>query len=196
VVLEFDGKQIDRMRSLPRLVAETAIGKAVQVKLWRKGKIQDVQVTLGELPEDEQLAELGQPAVPQSPTGRVKVDALGLTLAAITPELKTEYSLPEAAKGVVVTEVVPDSPAAEESLQAGDLLVEVSQEPVACRRGAHQDQPKPAKDKKTVLLLIDRQGDPALRGLADEDLVAAVTNSSRRVALEVEERRQVAAAPP
>ncbi|HEX8375185.1 MAG TPA: Do family serine endopeptidase, partial [Geminicoccaceae bacterium] len=52
VVLEFDGKQIDRMRSLPRLVAETAIGKAVAVRLWRKGKIQDVQVTLGELPED------------------------------------------------------------------------------------------------------------------------------------------------
>ena len=159
VVLEFDGKQIDRMRSLPRLVAETAIGKAVQVKLWRKGKIQDVQVTLGELPEDEQLAELGQPAVPQSPTGRVKVDALGLTLAAITPELKTEYSLPEAAKGVVVTEVVPDSPAAEESLQAGDLLVEVSQEPVSLPGEALTKINQAAKDKKTVLLLIDRQGD-------------------------------------
>ncbi|HEX8374149.1 MAG TPA: PDZ domain-containing protein, partial [Geminicoccaceae bacterium] len=124
-----------------------------------KGKIQDVQVTLGELPEDEQLAELGQPAVPQSPTGRVKVDALGLTLAAITPELKTEYSLPEAAKGVVVTEVVPDSPAAEESLQAGDLLVEVSQEPVTLPGEALTKINQAAKDKKTVLLLIDRQGD-------------------------------------
>jgi serine protease Do len=60
---------------------------------------------------------------------------------------------------VVVTEVVPDSPAAEESLQAGDLLVEVSQEPVSLPGEALTKINQAAKDKKTVLLLIDRQGD-------------------------------------
>ena len=62
VILQFDGKSIDRMRSLPRIVAETEIGKAVDVRLWRKGGQRNVRVTLGELPEDEQLAELGGPA--------------------------------------------------------------------------------------------------------------------------------------
>ena len=54
VILEFDGKTIDQMRSLPRLVAETAIGKDASVKLWRKGQEMNLTVVLGELPEDEQ----------------------------------------------------------------------------------------------------------------------------------------------
>jgi len=61
VILEFDGKKIDRMRNLPRIVAETPIGQRSKVLLSRKGQQMNVDVTLGELPEDEQVAELGQP---------------------------------------------------------------------------------------------------------------------------------------
>ena len=64
VILEFDGKKIDQMRNLPRIVAETPIGQKSKVLVWRKGQRMTVDVELGELPEDEQLAELGQPQPP------------------------------------------------------------------------------------------------------------------------------------
>jgi serine protease Do len=158
VIYEFDGKSIDRMRTLPRMVAETSIGKEVEVKLWRKGQDMTMRITLGELPEDEQVAELGQPEAP-SPTGDVKIEPLGMTLAGITPELKSQYSIPDTAKGLVVTEVAPDSPASDESLRPGDLVVEVAQEPVTSPSEALTKVNQAKKDKKSVLLLIDRQGD-------------------------------------
>ena len=58
VILEFDHKKIDRMRGLPRIVAETPIGKEVEVNLWRRGEQHTFTVTLGELPEEDELAAL------------------------------------------------------------------------------------------------------------------------------------------
>ena len=55
----------------------------------------------------------------------MKVEPLGLTLSNITPELKSQYSIGDPAEGLVVTEVAPDSPAADESLRPGDLVAEV-----------------------------------------------------------------------
>jgi serine protease Do len=162
VIVEFDGKKVDRMRSLPRLVAETAIGKRTQVKLWRRGEQKTVEVVLGELPDDEQLAELGQSDQPESPsaTATAKIDALGITVSSIAPELKTQYSLPENAKGVVITQVNSSTPAAEENLRPGDLIVEVGQEEVGSPPEvmAKVNQAK-QEGKKSILLLIDRQGD-------------------------------------
>ena len=160
VILQFDGKTIDKMRSLPRLVAETAIGKDAAVKLWRKGQEMNLSVVLGELPEDEQLAELGPAQEAPSPTAGATVDVLGITIASLGPEQRTQFSLPEDAKGVVITAVSEGSPAAEESLKAGDLIVEVGQEEVGSppEVTARVNQAK-EEGKKSILLLIDRQGD-------------------------------------
>jgi serine protease Do len=162
VIVEFDGKKVDRMRSLPRLVAETAIGKRTAVRLWRRGEEKTVEVVLGELPDDEQLAELGQPEQQEAPsaTAAAKIDALGITVSNIGPELKTQYSLPETARGVVITEVNGSSPAAAENLRPGDLIVEVGQEEVGSppEVTAKVNQAK-QEGKKSILLLIDRQGD-------------------------------------
>ncbi len=160
VILEFDGKTIDRMRSLPRLVAETSIGKEAPVKLWRKGEEKNFTVVLGELPEDDQAAELGTAPPPPAATADATVEALGITIAEVTPELKTQLNLAEDAKGVVITNVAEGSPAAEESLKPGDLIVEVGQEEVGSPPEimAKVDQAK-SEGKKSILLLVDRQGD-------------------------------------
>ncbi len=160
IILEFDGKTIDKMRSLPRLVAETAIGKDASVKLWRKGQEMDLSVVLGELPEDEQMAELGPAQETPAPTAGASVEPLGITIASLGPEQRTQFSLPEDAKGVVITAVSEGSPAAEESLKPGDLIVEVGQEEVGSppEVSARVNQAK-EEGKKSILLLIDRQGD-------------------------------------
>jgi serine protease Do len=159
VILEFDGKKIDRMRNLPRIVAETPIGKKVEVLIWRKGETRTVEVELGELPDDEQLAELGQPE-PQAETSSAKIPELGITVQPITDELRQQYQLAQAANGVVITEVAAGSPAAAENLRPGDVVAEVNQEEVSAPGEVATKVNKVRQEgKKSVLLLVDRQGD-------------------------------------
>jgi serine protease Do len=158
VILEFDGKTIGRMRGLPRIVAETEIGKAVDVIVWRRGERQTIKVTLGELPEEDELAALTEQGA-ETPSSDVTV--LGVTVATITDELRQRYELAESTnKGVVIVEVADDSSASSESLRPGDVIVEVGQEEVSspAEVNAKVNAAK-QEDKKSVLLLIDRQGD-------------------------------------
>jgi serine protease Do len=159
VVLTFDGKDVMDMRHLPRIVAETPIDKVVKVKVWRKHKELVVDVKVGELNEDDQQAAASpqQQPVPEV-AGSVK--ALGLSLANLTPELRERFSLAEDSAGVVVTDVAPDSPASEKGMRAGDLIVEVAQEEVKNPNQitAKIDEAKQS-GRKSVLLLVDRQGD-------------------------------------
>jgi serine protease Do len=159
VILEFDRKPIDRMRGLPRIVAETPIGKEVEVVVWRRGEKETFGVTLGELPEEEELAALTEQGA-EVPSSSASIESLGVTVATITEELRTRFELPEDAQGVVIVEVTDGSAAASESLRPGDVIVEVGQEEVssppevAAKVGQAQQE-----DKKSVLLLIDRSGD-------------------------------------
>jgi serine protease Do len=158
VILEFDHKKIDRMRGLPRIVAETPIGKEVEVDIWRRGEPRTLSVKLGELPEEDELAALTESGADMPTTAQI--DSLGVTVATISDELRTRYELAEAVNGVVIVEVKEGGPAGAESLRPGDVIVEVGQEEVnsppevaAKINQAQQD------NKKSVLLLIDRQGD-------------------------------------
>jgi serine protease Do len=159
VILEFDRKPINRMRGLPRIVAETPIGKEVEVVVWRRGERMTFGVTLGELPEEEELAALPAPDV-EVPSASAAIDPLGVTVATITDELRTRFELAEDVQGVVILEVAEGGAASKESLRPGDIIVEVGQEEVnsppevAAKVGQAQQE-----DKKSVLLLIDRQGD-------------------------------------
>jgi serine protease Do len=160
VVLTFDGKDVTDMRRLPRIVAETPIEKSVKVTVWRKRKEHTFDVKVGELKEEEQQAALAptkQPT-PGDPPGTVKT--LGLSIANLTPELKERFSLAEDSAGVVVVEVAPDSAASEKGMRAGDVIVEVAQEEVKNpgQISAKIDEAKKA-GRKSVLLLVDRQGD-------------------------------------
>jgi serine protease Do len=158
VILEFDRKKIDRMRGLPRIVAETPIGKEVEVAIWRRGEEHNVQVTLGELPEEDELAALTEEGA-DTPTS-AEITALGVTVATPTEELRTRFELGADVKGVVIVEVNEGSPAGAESLRPGDVIVEVGQEevnsPPEVQAKVNQAQ---EESKKSVLLLIDRQGD-------------------------------------
>jgi serine protease Do len=159
VIIEFDGKKVDRMRGLPRIVAETEIGKTVDVVVWRRGERQTVGVTLGQLPEEEELAALTEEGA-DAPSATAELGALGVTVAAITNELRQQFELGEAAKGVVITEVMEGSAASQESLRPGDIIVEVGQEEVNSppEVTAKVNQAR-QEDKKSVLLLVDRKGD-------------------------------------
>jgi len=160
VIVAFDGQKIERMRGLPRIVAETEIGKEVVVDVWRRGEPIEVKVTLGELPSDEELAQMSQNGVEGAPTDRAEFTSLGLTVATITDELRAEFDLPADTTGVVVLDVAPQSPAAAEEIRAGDVIVDVDQDPVTSPPEMAAVVEKAREDgRPSVLLLLSRKGD-------------------------------------
>ncbi len=159
VVLTFDGKEVSDMRRLPRIVAETPIDKKVVATIWRKGKEIKLEVIVGELDETDTAAL--QPDTGKGKEGaRTTVDALGLALAKLNPDLRDKFDIDASIEGVVVTEVVPDSPAAQKGMRAGDVIVEVAQEQVRDPKDVAEKVKKAkAAGRKSVLMLVDRQGD-------------------------------------
>jgi serine protease Do len=100
----------------------------------------------------------------------VSSEVLGLTVTAITDELREQLALPENAEGLVVEGVAEDSEAYEKGLRAGDLITEAGQEKVE-QVGDLEDRIAAAKDagRKSLLLLVRRGGDPRFVALTLED---------------------------
>jgi len=136
VILKVEGKDVDLQNPLPRMIADLPVGKAVSVIVLRDGKEQTLSVTLGRLEEAEQAAAavasatVEDPAPPETDSIApvVITGPLGLGLADLSPELRSEYGIkPEVQAGVVVTAVEDGSVADDKRVQPGDVIVEVSQ---------------------------------------------------------------------
>jgi len=156
VILAYDGKPIDRSRQLPRLVAGTPPETPVKLTVWRDGKEHEVELKIAALNPNRAPALAPEPEKPKPPPS---IDALGLKLVKLTPELRKQYSVPDAAKGVVISEVSQNSPGAAQGLRPGDLVVALGHEPVA---GLEELQQKIAAAKKNghknVLVRVEREG--------------------------------------
>src|SRR3954468_18884555 len=154
VVIKFDGKDIKEPKDLSRVVADTAVGKAVDVVIIRKGEEQTKQVTLGRLEDGEKAVQASNKAQPEAEKP-VTQKALGLDLAALSKDLRGRYKIKDSVKGVVITGVDASSDAAEKRLSAGDVIVEVAQEAVSNAADIKKRVEQLKKDgKKSVLLLV------------------------------------------
>src|SRR5262245_57335050 len=156
VILGYDNKPIDRSRQLPRLVADTPPETMVKVAMWRDGKQQEVELKVAALNANRPAPP---PPEPEKPRAAPSVEILGLKLTKITAELRKQYSLSEAAKGVVVTEVPQNSPAAIQGLRPGDLVTAIGHDAVG---GLEELQQKVAAAKKlgrkNTLVRVERDG--------------------------------------
>jgi serine protease Do len=156
VILSYDGKPIERSRQLPRLVADTPPDKQVKVTIWRDGKEHEAELKAMAL--DPNRPPPARPP-PEKPKPIVAVDAFGLKLAKLTPELKKQFSLPDAAKGVVVTEVPPNSAGASQGLRPGDMVIAVGHASVTTPDEVAQLAAGAKKaGQKKLLLRIEREG--------------------------------------
>lgn len=152
VILSFDGKQVSKMRRLPLIVAETKIGKSVEVGVWRRGKLETLEVVVGKLEEEVvQNFERGP--------GTGVVPSIGLTVAEVDGELRERYGIDEQETGLVILGIDPESSASNKSLREGDLILEVDQEPVSSVADIERLIVK-ARDAgyNVVTLLINRLG--------------------------------------
>lgn len=145
IILEFDSKPIAKMRDLPRVVAETAVGKAVPVKVLRDGKELELDITLGRLEVGEQLiANRGQvpveetpaPSTPDTPaepdpTPQGLSDLVGFSVAPLDEDRRAEFGITPEADGVVVTGVTGGSDADQKGFIPGLIVTEVNQRQIA-----------------------------------------------------------------
>ncbi len=160
VILKFNNRDVTEMRRLPRMVADTEVGTSVPVVLWRNKKEVKVQVTVGELEEEQTKTAARTPKKgPGKDEGGRTVDALGLTLSQMTPQVRERFKIEKESKGVVVTGVKEDGPAAEKGIRPGDVIVEVSQEEVTSPAQIADKVDEAIKaGRKSVLMLVEGQG--------------------------------------
>ncbi|MGC6412340.1 MAG: DegQ family serine endoprotease [Candidatus Puniceispirillaceae bacterium] len=160
VVLSFDGKTIERMRDLPRIVAETPVEKSVAVELFRNGKTIEIQVVLGELEQAEQGGLInGDGGSKAEESDVTSFGALGFSAQELTAELVESFDLPEGTSGIVITEVIDGSPAASQGLEAGGLIRRVGQRAVRSLDDLSAGITAAEEAGKSgVLLLVEQQG--------------------------------------
>ncbi len=154
VVVKFDGHDIKEVKDLQLRVADTPIGKNVEVVIIRKGKEETKTVKVGRLEDGEKVQVAAKGDAPQ-PDKPVVKKTLGLDLSNLDDSLRKRFKIKDSVKGVVITAVEPASNAAEKRLSPGDVIVEVAQESVANADDFQKKIDKLKKDgKKTALLLV------------------------------------------
>jgi serine protease Do len=164
VVVKFDGKDVKEMRDLPRIVADTPVGKEVDVVVIRKGKEQTLKVTIGRLKEDnKKVAEVDTKKDAVPPQKSVVQKTLGLELSSLTEEVRKKFRIRDDIKGVVVTAIDPgaanDTP--DKHLAAGDVIVEVQYQGVGTPADLQKriDDLKSQGKKVAVLLVSNADGE-------------------------------------
>jgi len=164
VIVKFDGRDIKAMNDLPRAVAESPVGKTVEIVIVREGKEQTVQVTLGRLEDGEKLASNDESAgkLEQGEDAPVSTaSVLGMTVGELDDELRAKFGISEDVTGVVVTEVNPNSPAAEKGVMAGDVIAEIAQESVSTPKDVLDriNTLKGQGRKSALLMLASKSGE-------------------------------------
>jgi serine protease Do len=166
VIVKFDGKDVKDPRDLSRIVADTAVGKEVEVVVIRKANEETKKVTLGRL-EDNDKVQLANAKTKDEPAEKpVTQRALGLDLATLSKDLRTKYKIKDSVKGVIITGVDGTSDAAEKRLSAGDVIVEVAQEAVSSAADISKRIDQLKKDGKKSVLLLVSNGEGELRFVA------------------------------
>jgi serine protease Do len=145
VIISYNGKEVSQMTMLPAMVANTTVGEKAKLVLIRDGEKQTITVEIGML-EDEEAVLAG------TETGTSK--KLGITVQELTPKLAESLGT-EVDHGLIVSDVEPESAAAEAGILRGDIILEINREKVG-KVAQYIKALQAAQEKKSILLLIQR----------------------------------------
>jgi len=150
VVMSFDGKKVTESRQLQLQVAQTKPGTTVPVEIMRNGDSKTLEVTVKQLPGDENLAEAQNG---ETDTGTLN----GVAVSDLDQQTRDQFHLPRNVQGAVITQVDPASAAADAGLRPGVVIQEINHHPVKNANEAIQ-LTENASDKKTLLRIWENGG--------------------------------------
>jgi serine protease Do len=153
IILEFDGKIINSTKTLVRVVADSAVGKSVPVKILRDAEELIKSVTLGRL-EDALASNMGS-----KPKMQKSIIISGMTLSTITDQIRTEMELDSDFDGLLVSNVEVGSDAQIKGIRKGDIIIKVGQKLISAPMDLRDEIDNAiASNRKSILLLIYRDG--------------------------------------
>jgi len=120
IILEFDGKRIDTMKKLPNVVASTAVGKSVELKIWRNKKLISKRLILGRLETSQEFKE----TKPKKVKKDIDIESLKIAVREITDDDISSRKLNKKTTGVVITDISNRSPLYS-LLSVNDIIIEV-----------------------------------------------------------------------
>jgi serine protease Do len=161
VILKFDGKDVTTMRGLPKIVAQTPIGKTIDVEVLRKGSKKTVQVAVGRLEEDEGPTPVNEKEPEKKDVPPAGSTVLGMKLVPLNDDLRKKFTIDSKTNGLIVEDVEAQSQAAQKGIKAGDVLVEAGQDTLNKPEDLAKSVDKVrASGRKAVLLRVeDGKGD-------------------------------------
>jgi serine protease Do len=156
VILSFNGNEVGRLHDLPRLVAAAAPDSHAKMKVWRNGQTIELEATVGELANNDQVASATGGQEEEAPA---RADAMGMHFASLSKELRQELHIGKDVEGVAITRVDPGSAADDVGLTAGDVVVAIDRQSVTTpQEAAAKLREVAASPKKSALLLLNRRG--------------------------------------
>lgn len=162
VVLKMNGTDVKDNRDLTRRVGALRAGETASFVVWRDNKQMTITVTIAKRPDEQRLSKLDPRTSGGSgdvKPGQASVSALGLGLTSITPVVRQEFGLEGKEKGVLITEVDPDSDAAERGLRPGDRIVAIGGNEVNAVTDVSTAVAQAKSQKRpSVLLFVERSG--------------------------------------
>jgi serine protease Do len=160
VILKFGDEAIDDTRELVRIVADTEVGRSVEVVVFRDGHETTLKVEIGRLEETTLAAApgRGQPDTPAQPSEET---ILGMTVAAVTDQLRERFGIGSDANGLIVTSLDEGSDAYDKGMREGDVITEVGQEAVSSPQEMRaRVEAAEQAGRNSILLLVRRDGAP------------------------------------
>ena len=156
VIKSVDGKNVESIRDLTRMISAVKPGTSVKLDLWRDGKDMAVTAKVGD--QKEEAAVVKTKADQPADAKKAEPMSYGVSLAPISAEARQELKLDDSIKGVVVAAVEPGSPADDQGLKAGDVLQQVGKDMVDSPKMAAEKLKEAKKTGKPVLMKIYREG--------------------------------------
>ncbi|SON53564.1 putative periplasmic serine endoprotease DegP-like precursor [Hartmannibacter diazotrophicus] len=161
VITGVSGQPVKEFRDVARLVAAVPPGTDTKIEVLRNGSPMTVSVDVGKMPNQETASadDNGSP----SDTG-----SYGLALGPITPDVANELNISPDTRGAVIMQVEPGSPAADQGLRPGDVILRVGGRQVADASDAAKALNAAKGDKKPVLVQIERDGSQRFLALSSK----------------------------
>lgn len=169
LILSFNGQEIVEMRNLPRIVAETKVGKRVPIKIWRDGKTITKKIKVERLAKDSFASNDGKRGNQDADSEVQKNTEFGMELVNLNDDSREQFGIDNDKEGVLVIDLEPTNLAAQNGLQEGDIIQRVGKSTVKSVEDFNKAIEKAKKAGfKSVAMYIDRAGDTRFRAFRFE----------------------------